>query len=202
MTVKVVFFDFGGVLVRTEFQAPRLHLAERLGLSYEEMVRAVFNTETARQATLGAITEEAHWAATLKALHLPASGSENLTREFFGGDVVDQALVTYARSLRPRFKVGLISNAWSGLRAYITRQGFADIFDQMIISSEVGVAKPDPAIFHLALDKFGIQPQEAAFVDDFIENIEGARAVGMTAIYFQQPAKALEELKSVLNSPE
>jgi putative hydrolase of the HAD superfamily len=198
MTIRAIFFDFGGVIVRTEFQAPRQHLAGRLGMEYEDLVRVVFESETARQATLGRIDEEVHWAATLKTLKLPAGQRQALTDEFFGGDVVDRALVATLRSLRKEYKVGLISNAWSGLRNYITGQGFADAFDQMIISAEVGLKKPDAPIYALALEKLGVQPAEAVFVDDFIENVEGARAVGMQAIHFQQPEQALDELKCIL----
>ena len=198
MTLRAVFFDFGGVLVRTEFQAPRQHLAERLGMEYEDLVRVVFESETARQATVGAIDEEVHWAATLKALKLPADGRQALTNEFFGGDVIDRELIAYLRGLRLQYKVGLISNAWSGLRGYITTQGFADAFDAMVISAEVGLKKPDAPIYHLALEKLGVAPAEAVFLDDFIENVEGARAVGMQAIHFQQPEKALAELKLIL----
>jgi epoxide hydrolase-like predicted phosphatase len=200
MTIRAVYFDFGGVLVRTEFQAPRQHLAERLGLEYEDLIRIVFESETARQASLGLIDEQTHWEATLRALRLPADGRQALTDAFFGGDVVDRALIAFLRSLRPQYKVGLISNAWSGLRDYITAQGFADAFDAMIISAEVGLIKPEAAIYRLALESLGVQPAEAVFVDDFIENIEGARAIGMHAIHFQQPEQALEDLKSLLTN--
>lgn len=196
--IRAVYFDFGGVLVRTEFQAPRQQLAERLGMEYEDLMRVVFESETARQASLGLIEEQAHWEAILRALRLPTDQRQALTNAFFGGDVTDRNLIAFLRGLRPQFKIGLISNAWSGLRAYITDQGFADVFDTMIISAEVGLMKPDAAIYHLALERLGVQPAEAVFVDDFVENIEGARAVGMHAVHFQQPEKALEELKLIL----
>lgn len=196
--IRAVYFDFGGVLVRTEFQAPRQHLAERLGMEYEDLMRLVFESETARQASLGLIDEQAHWEATLRTLRLPADQRQAVTEAFFGGDVTDRTLIAFLRGLRPQFKVGLISNAWTGLRAYITEQGFADVFDAMIISAEVGLMKPDAAIYRLALERLDIQPAEAVFVDDFVENVEGARAVGMHAVHFQQPEQALEELKLIL----
>ncbi len=196
--IRAVYFDFGGVLVRTEFQGPRQHLADRLGLEYEDLVRIVFESETARQASLGLIDEQVHWEAILRALRLPPTERQTVADAFFGGDVTDRSLIAFLRGLRPQVRVGLISNAWSGLRAYITAQGFADVFDTMIISAEVGLMKPDAAIYHLALERLGVQPAEAVFVDDFIENVEGARAVGMHAIHFRQAETALEELKLIL----
>ena len=117
--------------------------------------------------------------------------------EFFAGDCADTALLDLLRSLRPERKVGLISNAWSGLRAFISGQKFGDVFDEMIISAEVGLMKPDPRIYHLALDKLGVQPGESVFLDDVLVNVEAARSVGMSAIQFTQPEKALEELNAI-----
>ncbi|MEZ0397280.1 MAG: HAD family phosphatase [Anaerolineales bacterium] len=200
MTIRAVYIDFGGVLVRTEFQAPRQHLADRLGMTYDDLMRLVFESETARQASLGLIDEQSHWEATLRTLGLPTDRRQALTEAFFGGDVADRRLLAVLRNLRRRYKVGLISNAWSGLRAYITSQGFADAFDEMIISAEVGLVKPDPAIYRLALERLGVRAAEAVFVDDFIENVEAARAVGMYAIHFRDPDEALAALNSALEN--
>jgi putative hydrolase of the HAD superfamily len=104
------------------------------------------------------------------------------------------------RSLRGRFKVGLISNAFSGLRPWIVEKKFADVFDAMIISAEVGIMKPDARIYRIALEKLGVDASESVFLDDFSENVEGAQAVGMQAIHFTQPDQALEELKQLLSN--
>jgi HAD superfamily hydrolase (TIGR01509 family) len=57
--------------------------------------------------------------------------------------------------------------------------------DDILISAEVGLAKPDPRIYRLAAERLGVRPDEAVFVDDFAANVEGARAVGMRAIHFR-----------------
>ncbi|MGE5464663.1 MAG: hypothetical protein ACM3PS_14980, partial [Syntrophothermus sp.] len=71
MTIRAVFFDLGGVIVRTEYQAPRQQLAERLGMEYDDLDRIVFNSETGHQASTGAITSEQHWEAVMKRLKRP-----------------------------------------------------------------------------------------------------------------------------------
>jgi epoxide hydrolase-like predicted phosphatase len=198
MTIRAVFFDLGGVIVRTEFQAPRQHLAERLGMEYEGLVRLVFESETSRQASTGLISEEEHWAAVMRRLHLPESQTQVVRDEFFAGDLTDIALLDFMRGLRRKCKVGLISNAWSGLRPWIVRMKFEDAFDAMTISAEVGVMKPDARIFQIALEKLGVGPTEAVLLDDFLENVAGARAVGMQAIHFARPEQALKELQRLL----
>ncbi len=201
MTLKAVFFDLGGVLVRTEFQAPRQHLAERLGLEYEDIIRIVFDSETSRQASLGQITEAEHWAAVARRLHLADSEAQKLQDEFFAGDVTDRNLVDFLRGLRDTHKVGLISNAWSGLRPWIISRKFDDAFDLMVISAEIGLMKPDPRIFQYALEQLDLAASEAVFVDDVPENVEAARSLGMQAVHFTGPHQAIGEVKQLLNSP-
>lgn len=193
--IRAVFFDFGGVIARTEFQAPRVRLADRLGMDYDDLVRLVFESETSRTASVGAIRADEHWAAVMKRLRRPVSEAKAIRDEFFAGDVVDRVLVDFIHSLRPRFKTGLISNAWDDLRDWLLREKIAEAFDQIVISAEVGAVKPKAEIYLLALKQLEVSPSEAVFVDDFIENVEGARAVGMSAIHFRDPEAALDELK-------
>lgn len=198
MTIRAIYFDLGGVIVRTEFQAPRQHLAERFGRDYDDLVKLVFDSETALQATVGLVSEDEHWAAVARRLHLPESEIEAVRDEFFAGDVTDLHLLDFMRGLRKHYKVGLISNAWSGLRPWIIDKKFADAFDAMTISAEERVAKPDPAIFRIALEKLEVAPAEAVFLDDFPANVTGARALGMHAIHFTHAEQALAELNQIL----
>ena len=198
MTIRAVFFDLGGVIVRTEFQAPRQHLAERFGMDYDGLSKLVFDSETAGQASLGLISEEEHWAAIARWLHLPVSETRAIHQEFFAGDITDLHLLDFMRGLRKQYKVGLISNAWSGLRPWIIEKKFEDVFDAMTISAEVGVMKPDTRIYRIALEKLDVAPADSVFLDDFLNNVAGARAVGMHAIHFIHPGQALAELKQIL----
>ncbi|HUE98675.1 MAG TPA: HAD family phosphatase [Anaerolineales bacterium] len=198
MSIKAVFFDLGGVIVRTEFQAPRQQLAEKLGMDYDDLSKIVFDSETGYRASLGEISSEEHWTSVLQRLKRPASELSAIREEFFAGDIVDRTLLEYIRSLRDTYKTGLISNAWGDLRDFIVREKFDDTFDKMIISAEVGVAKPEPKIFQIALEQFGVSPNEAVFVDDFHVNIEGCEKVGMKGIYFKDPETALKQLKEIL----
>ena len=198
MSIKAVFFDLGGVIVRTEFQAPRQQLAERLGMEYEDLSKIVFDSDSGIRATMGEITSADHWAVVLKRLKRPASELSLIRDEFFAGDIIDRTLVEYIRSLRGKYKTGLISNAWSDLRDFVVREKFDDAFDKMIISAEVGAAKPEPKIFQIALEQFGVKPKEAVFVDDFYINIEGCEKVGIKGIHFKDAESTLQQLKKLL----
>lgn len=198
MTIRAVYFDLGGVIARTEKPEPRTRLAHSLGLSYAEMDELVFENDSSKQASLGLITETQHWQKVAGLLKLPDSEIPRLRAEFFAGDEIDLELVNLMRSLRPAIKVGLISNAWSELRSWIVAQNFADAFDDMIISAEVGFAKPDPRIYQAALNNLQVLPHESVFLDDMARNVEAARKMGMHAIHFVQPEQAIAELKVLL----
>jgi len=198
MPIRAVFFDFGGVIMRTEYQAPRQKLAERFNMDYDEIDKAVFNSDSARRASLGEITEEQHWAEVLKRFKQPMSEFKSFHDQFFGGDVIDRRLVETIRSMRGRFHTGLISNAWSGLRDLLAKEKLLDLFDTVIISAEVRTVKPSARIYELALDQAKVGAGEAVFVDDMPLNIEACQKVGMTGILFNDPEKSLDRLHRVL----
>ncbi len=198
MTIRAVFFDLGGVILRTEYQAPREHLAERLNMNYEDLNKVVFESDTSRKASLGAMSAEDHWAAVTRRLGRPASETRDIRTEFFAGDVLDRSLVEFIRSLRPRYKTGVISNAWPNLRNYLIENKFEDAFDALVVSAEVGVMKPEPKIYQIALEGLNVQPGEAVFVDDTFSNVEAARALGMHGIHFRSPEQTLNKLKEML----
>jgi putative hydrolase of the HAD superfamily len=198
MTIRAVFFDLGGVILRTEYQAPRQQLAERLGMEYDDLDRIVFNSESGIQAATGAITSRQHWEAVMKRLKRPLEELELIRNEFFAGDIIDRDIVNFLLSLRGTHKTGLISNNWSDLRDYLVRERIIDAFDHIIISAEVGVAKPEPEIFRIALEQAGVRPEEAVLVDDFHANIEGCEKVGMKGILFRDAQTAIQQLKDLL----
>ena len=198
MTIKAVFFDLGGVILRTEFQAPRQQLAEKLGMEYDDLNKIVFESDSGLRASMGEISSDDHWASVIQRLKRPASELSLIRDEFFAGDIVDRTLVEYIRSLRGKYKTGLISNAWNDLRDFIIREKFDDAFDKMIISAEVGALKPEPKIFQIALKQFGVSPHEAVFVDDFYANVEGCEKVGIKGIHFKDAESTLQQLKQIL----
>jgi epoxide hydrolase-like predicted phosphatase len=198
MSIRAVFFDLGGVIVRTEFQAPRQRLADRLGMDYDDLSKIVFDSDSGLKASMGEISSEEHWASVIQRLKRPAAELVAIRDEFFAGDIIDRTLIEYIRSLRNKYKTGLISNAWGDLRDFIAREKIDDAFDNMIISAEVGAMKPEPKIFQIALEQFWVSPKEAVFVDDFYVNVEGCEKVGMKGIHFKDAVSTLQQLKELL----
>jgi len=200
MNIRAVFWDLGGVLVRTEDHTTRENLAIRLGISRTELENLVFAGNSGNRAQLGEINVEQHWQNLGSKLGLSIEEMVVFQRDFWGGDRLDTALIEYIRALQTCHKIGLISNAFSDLRQTITNVWhIEDTFDDMTISSEVGIMKPDPRIFQMALERLDVHPQESIFIDDFPQNVDGARNINMRAIRFQTRDQTPLELESFLN---
>ena len=74
------------------------------------------------------------------------------------------------------------------------KRQFLDWFDGLLVSGEEGIAKPDPAIFRLLLDRFGLDPAATFFVDDSEANVATARELGIDAVRFTGPRRLRREL--------
>ena len=199
MAIRTVIWDMGGVFIRTEDPAPRQALAQRLGMERMQLEDLVFDGESGKRAQKGEISFDEHWENLLRILGLPVEARQDFFDQFWGGDYLDRELVDYARQLRKHYKVGLLSNAFGDLRQTVVETWkIADAFDEMIISAEVGMMKPDARIFALAVERLGVAPQEAVFIDDFKHNVKGAQAAGLFAIHFQNSLQVRQDLERIL----
>ena len=199
--IKTVIFDLGGVLVRTEDRLPRQLLAEKFGMTYEEMDSLVYGSPTSKEAGEGKISAEQHKEAVLKTLGLPLDSFKSFGDEFWEGDRLDKKLVEFIQGLRGEYTTALLSNAWDDLRPLLVNLWKIDgIFDHIFISAEVKLAKPDPRIYQHVISELQQDPSEMIFVDDFIENVKAAKAEGLHAIHFRYRDQALNELAEYLDS--
>ncbi len=184
--IKAVIFDVGGVLVRTHDHSPRRRWEQRLGLDEGESESIVFGGEMGTKAQSGEISEEALWEWIGRRLALEGETLRAFRRDFWAGDVLDEELVAYIRSLRPRYQTAIISNATDRLHTVLADVfNIADAFDVIVGSADERIMKPDPAIFRRTLERLGREPEETVFIDDSPPNVAGARSLGMHAIHFR-----------------
>jgi putative hydrolase of the HAD superfamily len=109
----------------------------------------------------------------------PVAGPGLLAR-MFAGQTLDDAMLEFFRTLKAGgVPTGLLSNSWGG--GY-PRDLFADMFDAVVISGEVGMRKPEPRIFRHAAELLGLPPQECVFIDDIQANITAAEQLGFTGV--------------------
>lgn len=197
--IRTIIFDVGGVLLHEVDRTPRERAAHKLGITYDALTTAVFNHPLGHRATIGEITTPQIWQAIGTSFNLSPAETTALEQEFFAGNRIDATLVDHARALRGTYQTAILSNAWDDLRDVIHHKWhIADAFDEIIVSAEVGYAKPDPQIYTLTLRTLGVKPEEAVFIDDLELNILAARQVGMYGIVYQNRAQAQRELSEIL----
>ncbi len=197
---KAVLWDLGGVILRTEDWEPRHCLDRMLALPNGKIYKLVFESEISRKATIGEATNDDLWMWVGEQLELSSDELALVRDEFWSGDQIDLELIRFIRARTNGTKMGLLSNGWSSTRRFLEeRWHIADIFDDIIVSAEVELAKPDRRIYQLALDRLGVEAEQTIFIDDFIENIQGARELGIHGIHFKDRQIVMEELKDLLD---
>lgn len=197
--IRAVIFDLGGVLLRTENPQPRQDLAKRYGLTRNDLEKLVFGSEDSVQAEVGAVAPRAVWNHVQKTLRIADDDLPTFQDAFWAGDRLDEDLLVFVNSLRGRYRTVLLSNAWSDMRKNIARRfGKLDAFEMQIFSAEVGLRKPVPEIFQMVLDLLGADPEEAVFVDDFSENVQAARKLGLHTIHFKNAQQTRLDLENLL----
>jgi len=191
MTIEAVIFDFGGVFTSSPFTGLHQWHVEK-GLDPAKGLRLVFGPYDQdtdhpwHRVERGEIALEAA-AEQIKAL-AAESGMDLDLREMFGAlggaDGARQDVVEIALDIRRRgFRTALITNNIAefsdGWRAMIPVE---EIFEVVVDSSAIGIRKPNPRIYELALEQLGVDAGASVFLDDAVGNIDAARAVGMHAI--------------------
>jgi epoxide hydrolase-like predicted phosphatase len=188
--------DFGGVLTTNIWKSFDL-FCENEGLE-RGTVLELFRADGEALALLrslerGAVTDEEFERDFGELLGVDPPG---LVERLFAGLSPEQAMIDAVEAARAAgIRTGLISNSWG---TGIYERAPMAIFDATVISGDVGLHKPEPAIYELGAERIGVPPSSCVFVDDLRENVAGAEAVGMTAVLHRDPAETIAELERLL----
>ncbi len=183
--LRGLVLDFGGVILDMRWDAARA-LEERHGLPRHALVETLYRTATWREIECGRGDRQA-WLDEAHGL-LEARAGRPLPRlhdAWRGAQHPIAANVALVGALRPPYRTALLSNADVSLPGRLRAARLDALFDAVVCSAEVGIAKPDPAVYRLAAARLGLPPEACVFVDDAEPNVEAARAVGMTAIHYR-----------------
>lgn len=201
--ISAVVLDFGGVIVRTEDHKGRLELEEKYQLPPGGSDKLVFYSSIADSATIGMAEPDEIWRHVADELSLTPKELNLFMESFWAGDNLDVELIQFIKSCRSNYKTAILSNAWKNLREVLAEtynivEG--QTVDHILISAELGVAKPDPEIYKILANTLDCHYHEILFVDDFIENIQAAKSLGIQTIHYQPDLDLINEIKSMLES--
>jgi len=201
--ITTIVFDVGGVLVRNENPILRRNLEEKYDLPQNRVDELVFDSKAAKDSTIGLVDPQKIWQDIADNLNLNQNELQIFMDDFWACDQLDQELTQFLMNCRSNYKTALLTNAWKGARLALAEN--YDLIeqkavDQIIISSEQGVAKPDEIIYYILKDKMGSDFQEILFIDDFIENIQAADKLGIQTIHYQPEMDLIGTIELILQN--
>jgi putative hydrolase of the HAD superfamily len=189
--------DWGGVMTSDVFETFRA-FCELEGLAPDTVRQRFLEDRGARELLIGLETgelEEEEFEPRFAAI-LGVDASQLIDRMFAGGSSDEQMLAAVARAREQGVRTGLISNSW-GTRRY-DRELLARLFDGVVISGEVGIRKPTPAIYELAAQSVGLPPRKCVFVDDLPFNLEPAAELGMATVHHTSATDTIAQIERLL----
>ena len=192
--VRAVIWDMGGVLLREEPQEPRRAWEKRLGMEKGELDRQVFNNPLVWKLATGEAEWDRVWGTVGAEWGLSAADGIHLGNDFWGPPAWNDEVMDCVAALKGRYKLGVLSDAWVDTRAKVSGRINDALFDVILFSAEVGLRKPDPRYYGLALERLGVAAAEAVFVDDRQVNIDGAGAMGIKAVLYAADTDIRREL--------
>jgi putative hydrolase of the HAD superfamily len=193
--IKAMIFDFGGVLVLTEDSRPRHAWDERLRLPAGSVERAIHHSDLWIQAQLGRVSYRAYWEGVAEMLRMRPEDIPPLRQDYFSGDRLNYRLVSLLRDLKSEgYTVALLANEMAQLRNRLKELQIDTLFDHVLISAEIGVMKPDPTAYRVALQALEAGPQQTILVDDSLVNVRGAQPLGIHTILFRPEIDLRSEL--------
>ena len=185
--MQVLVFDFFGVICSeiAPFVLPK-YMSKEQAVAYKATI--------VRDADVGAITQDEMFRRLSKIARV---SPDRLHDEFWSFVKIDPDMVSLIEQLRTRQRVALLTNAHTPFfRQIAAKYDLERLFEIILVSSEEGLAKPDPAFYRLMVERLGVAAGDCLFIDDNPENLQAARTVGMQALLFEGADKLKLDLVS------
>ena len=202
---QAIIFDFGGVLQGSTdsdaFKTGLDALAAEHGFEKgAQLWSHLYHSQAWERAKRGRMTEDEFWADRLGALGVEGEAAITafLERLFAHLNGIHPAMRQLLHDLRPEVRLAVLSNTAVRIMARWLEEehDLGGLFEVVVSSADVGLAKPEPEIYLLTLERLDLPPEEALFVDDLSRNTKAAEAVGLPSIQFTTPEALRAELEA------
>ena len=183
--IKAVVFDYFGVICSDE---------------YWRFVKEDKNIQGGFHELANAVNRgEVHWNEFVDTVAAKTSKQPADIQQLYEAEKLNPQLLALVAKLHKTYKTGLLTNAhYEFLDPIIAKTRLDELFDAIVMSSRIGFIKPQPQIYEYILRELGVKPQEAVLVEDIKRNVDGARAVDMQAILYQDFEQMDLELEALL----
>jgi epoxide hydrolase-like predicted phosphatase len=190
--IKAIIFDCFGVFIGNPYKI------RAQALEAADPAKAVILHDINRASDRGYLDPNETAAQMAELIGIT---TEQFLAEQKSGEIRNEELVEYTKTLRPDFKLAMLSNISSRQRLDIRFEPgqLDDLFDVVVASGDEGYIKPEPEIYHIALERLGVLPEECVFIDDIFEYCQGAEAVGIHTIQYFNFQQAITDLEALID---
>lgn len=196
---RAILVDVGGVLLSDGLPAVAAAWSLRLGLPERSLLAAIFGGSD-DQVLIGQSSESGWWSTVGDRLGVGAAVIAELRHDMTHAGTWDDLLLTYFRRLRGRAGTAIVSNAWPQLRVRLRETHLEDLVDEVVLSCEVGWAKPDQRIYGLTLQRLGVTPKDALLIDDVPGHVAAAQSAGLAGHRHVSSADTIAQIERFLGS--
>jgi epoxide hydrolase-like predicted phosphatase len=195
--IQAIIFDLGGVLFTNGTKNFSEHLAEKYQVDVEKAKAILDKSKIGNAYRMGKITREAFWDTVKKELEL-TEHIDVLEQKWIDVYILIEETRDIIFKLSKKYKVYFLSdNVKERVEAIDKKYNFRAWFHGGVSSHEVGIRKPHPDIYTIALKKTGFSADEVLFIDDKENNLTPAKELGMQTLLFETPEKLEKDLQSL-----
>ena len=199
--IKAIIFDFGRVISAQKPPSLFRRYEKDLGLTPDTINPIMFGSQVWEAALVGRMTAEEFWTIIGPELGLETPEKiEAFRRRYQADEAINEDVLELIRGLYGRYKLAVLSNSPPDLSRWLSEWNMLHLFDVVFCSGDEGIVKPEPAAFKTTLDRLGVQPEEAVFIDDTNEHVKAARSLGLHGILFTTAHALSDELKEILEA--
>jgi epoxide hydrolase-like predicted phosphatase len=198
--IKALIFDFGNVVVTNNwhYNCPEKdqEFCNYFGVSMDDFEKGWNKAWPLIQ--IGDITEDEFWNIFLKEAgvkNVDISRAKKMWRKY--QSLMPETLNLIMRLRNRYILVGCPNNGSEWFDFHVNKYHLDSYFDAIVCSGKVKVAKPDPKIFQIAIEKTGVKPEEILFIDDVDSILEGAKKTGLNILKFKNAAQLEKSLKEI-----
>ena len=198
--IKIILFDYGGVLAEEGFRNALLALAKEQKLDVDGIVPTAMQTVYDCGYVIGKGTVSEFWGLLKERTGL-AGNEDKLTQRVLDGFILRNWMMDFIRQLRQQgYTVGILSDQTHWLDELNERDHFFEYFDHIFNSYHLGKGKRSPGFFSEMAEQLTLSSNEILFIDDSELNIKNAGKAGWSTILYVDKQQFLSEINSLLTS--
>jgi epoxide hydrolase-like predicted phosphatase len=187
--IKAIIFDCFGVLT-----------TEGFGLFRDKYFAGAPEKRVQANKSMDELNEgKIDYDDFIKELIELSGAAPEVVKDYMTRNKSNELLFDFIRSeLKPKYKIGLLSNAGDNWLKELFDEKDIKLFDDIVLSYELGVIKPDPKIYEIAASRLGVLPEECIFIDDNQRHCSGGAKVGMKTVCYANLEQAKKDLEDLL----